>query len=120
MSIQKGSLDWERALRCIRHALRTTPSPDWWKRVLLVAPSYKSPQPPTPGAVFTSEMICEATIDRIIELLKLTNSGNHLFLNFLFIELYSKLKCQFTFPSLTLIGGVCSTFSIFKNAIIWS
>ncbi|KAK4596788.1 hypothetical protein RGQ29_014717 [Quercus rubra] len=74
MSIQKGSLDWERALRCIRHALRTTPSPDWWKRVLLVAPSYKSPQPPTPGAVFTSEMICEATIDRIIELLKLTNS----------------------------------------------
>ncbi|KAL0005249.1 hypothetical protein SO802_012810 [Lithocarpus litseifolius] len=74
MSIQKGSLDWERALRCIRHALRTTPSPDWWKRVLLVAPSYKSSQPPTPGAVFTSEMICEATIDRIIELLKLTNS----------------------------------------------
>lgn len=74
MSIQKGSLDWERALRCIRHALRTTPSPDWWKRVLLVAPSYRGPQPPTPGAVFTSEMICEATIDRIIELLKLTNS----------------------------------------------
>ncbi|KAK7837064.1 mediator of rna polymerase ii transcription subunit 23 [Quercus suber] len=107
MSIQKGSLDWERALRCIRHALRTTPSPDWWKRVLLVAPSYKSPQPPTPGAVFTSEMICEATIDRIIELLKLTNSGNHLFLNFLIIELYSKLKCQFTFPLLTLIEGVC-------------
>ncbi|XP_059445486.1 mediator of RNA polymerase II transcription subunit 23 isoform X2 [Corylus avellana] len=75
MSIQRGSLDWERALRCIRHALRSTPSPDWWKRVLLVAPSYRSPpQVPTPGAVFTSEMICEATIDRIIELLKLTNS----------------------------------------------
>ncbi|XP_015895410.1 mediator of RNA polymerase II transcription subunit 23 isoform X1 [Ziziphus jujuba] len=74
-SIQKGSLDWERALRCIRHALRTTPSPEWWKRVLLVAPCYRSPsQGPTPGAVFTSEMICEATIDRIIELLKLTNS----------------------------------------------
>ncbi|KAF5450349.1 hypothetical protein F2P56_030709 [Juglans regia] len=74
MSIQKGSLDWERALRCIRHALRSTPSPDWWKRVLLVAPSYRSPQAPTPGAVFTSEMICEATIDRIVELLKFTNS----------------------------------------------
>ncbi|EEF26804.1 conserved hypothetical protein, partial [Ricinus communis] len=52
-SIQRGSLDWERALRCIRHALRTTPSPDWWKRVLLVAPSYRSPaHGPTPGAVF--------------------------------------------------------------------
>lgn len=78
-SVQKGSLDWERALRCIRHALRTTPSPEWWKRVLLVAPCYRSPsQGPTPGAVFTSEMICEGTIDRIIELLKLTNSGNYL------------------------------------------
>ncbi|KAL5553223.1 hypothetical protein UlMin_040624 [Ulmus minor] len=74
-SIQKGSLDWERALRCIRHALRSTPSPDWWKRVLLVAPCYRSPsQGPTLGAVFSSEMICEGTIDRIIELLKLTNS----------------------------------------------
>ncbi|XP_065857093.1 mediator of RNA polymerase II transcription subunit 23 [Euphorbia lathyris] len=74
-SIQRGSLDWERALRCIRHALRTTPSPDWWKRVLLVAPSYRNPaHGPTPGAVFTSSMICEATIDRIAELLKLTNS----------------------------------------------
>lgn len=67
-------------MRCIRHALRTTPSPDWWKRVLLVAPCYRSPaQGPTPGAVFTSEMICEATIDRIFELLKLTNSGNYSF-----------------------------------------
>ncbi|XP_015583777.2 mediator of RNA polymerase II transcription subunit 23 isoform X2 [Ricinus communis] len=74
-SIQRGSLDWERALRCIRHALRTTPSPDWWKRVLLVAPSYRNPaHGPTPGAVFVSSMICEATIDRIVELLKLTNS----------------------------------------------
>ncbi|MED6157275.1 hypothetical protein PIB30_021925, partial [Stylosanthes scabra] len=36
-SIQKGSLDWERALRCLRHAFRTTPSPDWWRRVLLVS-----------------------------------------------------------------------------------
>ncbi|XP_059649495.1 mediator of RNA polymerase II transcription subunit 23 [Cornus florida] len=76
-SIQRGSLDWERALRCIKHALRNTPSPDWWKRVLLVAPCYRdriNAQGPTPGAVFTSEMICEATINRIVELLKLTNS----------------------------------------------
>ncbi|XVE85456.1 hypothetical protein DITRI_Ditri17bG0092500 [Diplodiscus trichospermus] len=74
-SIQRGSLDWERALRCVRHAIRSTPSPDWWKRVLVVAPCYRgSAQVPTPGAVFTSDMICEATIDRIVELLKLTNS----------------------------------------------
>ncbi|MBA0556424.1 hypothetical protein Golob_026528, partial [Gossypium lobatum] len=63
-SIQRGSLDWERALRCIRHAIRSTPSPDWWKRVLVVAPFYRG-SVPTPGAVFTCDMICEATIDRI-------------------------------------------------------
>ncbi|KAG6765963.1 hypothetical protein POTOM_030026 [Populus tomentosa] len=86
-SIQRGSLDWERALRCIRHALRTTPSPDWWKRVLLVASCYRNPaHGPTPGAVFTSSMICEATIDRIVELLKLTNSGNYLFLSFFLLS----------------------------------
>ncbi|KAL2347739.1 hypothetical protein Fmac_001739 [Flemingia macrophylla] len=74
-SIQKGSLDWERAVRCIRHALHTTPSPDWWRRVLVLAPCYRpSSQGPTAGAVFSSEMICEATIDRIVELLKMTNS----------------------------------------------
>ncbi|KAL6003488.1 Mediator of RNA polymerase II transcription subunit 23 [Asimina triloba] len=78
-SIQRGSLDWERAMRCLRHALRTTPSPDWWRRVLLIAPCYRpqSQQLPTPGAVFSSEMICEATIDRTIELLKLTNLETH-------------------------------------------
>ncbi|KAG2320940.1 hypothetical protein Bca4012_056042 [Brassica carinata] len=76
MSIPQGSLDWERAVRCIRHAIRTTPSPDWWKRVLVVAPCYRpsAQAGPIPGAVFTSEMICEAIIDRIVELLKLTNS----------------------------------------------
>jgi mediator of RNA polymerase II transcription subunit 23 len=76
MSIPKGSLDWERAVRCIRHAIRTTPSPDWWKRVLVVAPCYRpsTQAGPIPGAVFTSDMICEAIIDRIVELLKLTNS----------------------------------------------
>lgn len=72
-------MDWERAVRCIRHALRTTPSPDWWRRVLVLAPCYRnSSQGPTAGAVFSSEMICEATIDRIVELLKMTNSGNNL------------------------------------------
>ncbi|GAA0141610.1 general transcription factor [Lithospermum erythrorhizon] len=83
-SIQKGSLDWERAVRCIRHALRNTPSPDWWRRVLLLAPCHRlHSQPPTPGAVFTSEMIIEATIDRIVELLRLTNSEVNCWLDWL-------------------------------------
>ncbi|KAL5207993.1 hypothetical protein ABZP36_032428 [Zizania latifolia] len=75
-SIPKGGLDWERALRCLRHALRTTPSPDWWRRVLLVAPCYRShsQQSSTPGAVFSPDMIGEAVADRTIELLRLTNS----------------------------------------------
>lgn len=47
--------------------------------MLVVAPCYRShPQGPSTGAVFTSDMICEATIDRIVELLKLTNSGKSL------------------------------------------
>ncbi|XP_010681926.2 mediator of RNA polymerase II transcription subunit 23 isoform X1 [Beta vulgaris subsp. vulgaris] len=76
--IQKGTLDWDRALRCIRHALRTTPSPDWWKRVLLVAPCYRQQSnAPSAGAVFTWDMICEATVDRIVELLKMTNSESN-------------------------------------------
>ena len=52
--------------------------------MLLVAPCYRSSaHAPTPGAVFTSSMICEATIDRIVELLKLTNSGDGIFLQFI-------------------------------------
>lgn len=62
-------------MRCIRHAMRNTPSPDWWRRVLVLAPCYqKQPHAPAFGAVFTSEMICEAGLDRVAELLKLTNS----------------------------------------------
>lgn len=46
--------------------------------MLLLAPAYRQAgQPPSLGAVFTYDMICEATIDRIVELLKLTNSGNN-------------------------------------------
>lgn len=77
-SIQRGSLDWERALRCLRHALRATPSPEWWRRSLLIVPSYRpqAPQSSIPGAVFSPEMVCEAVIDRTVELLKSTNSGS--------------------------------------------
>ncbi|KAI3731555.1 hypothetical protein L1987_62744 [Smallanthus sonchifolius] len=74
-SVRRGSLDWGRAIRCIRHAIRNTPSPDWWRRVLMVAPCNRpNSQGTTPGAVFSSDMICEAIIDRILELLKLTNA----------------------------------------------
>ncbi|XP_078444116.1 mediator of RNA polymerase II transcription subunit [Wolffia australiana] len=74
-SIRRGSMDWERALRCLKHAFRFIPSPEWWRRVLLVAPCYRSaPQPSTPGAVFSSEMVCEAVIERTMELVSLTNS----------------------------------------------
>ncbi|KAH7516298.1 hypothetical protein FEM48_Zijuj10G0120400 [Ziziphus jujuba var. spinosa] len=63
-SIQKGSLDWERAIRCIRHALQTTPSPEWWKRVLLVARCHKSPsQGPAAGLFLTSEMVRQQLIE---------------------------------------------------------
>ncbi|KAJ4816734.1 Mediator of RNA polymerase II transcription subunit 23 [Rhynchospora pubera] len=76
-SIPKGSLDWERAMRCLRHALRATPSPDWWRRVLLVAPCYRptaQQHVSTPGAVFSPDMIGEAVADRTLELLKITNT----------------------------------------------
>ncbi|XP_047969283.1 mediator of RNA polymerase II transcription subunit 23 isoform X2 [Salvia hispanica] len=86
-SIQRGSLDWERAMRCLRHAFRNTPSPDWWRRVLLVAPCHRTQaQGPTPGAVFTSEMISEATIDRIVELLKLTNAETNCWQEWLIVS----------------------------------
>lgn len=47
--------------------------------MLLLAPCYR-PQSnvSTPGAVFTWDMIGEAAVDRIVELLKLTNSGKRL------------------------------------------
>lgn len=57
--------------------------------MLLLAPCHRGQQLPTPGAVFTAEMICEATIDRIMELLKLINSGNA----FLVISLNLFIKC---------------------------
>ncbi|XP_020083151.1 mediator of RNA polymerase II transcription subunit 23 isoform X2 [Ananas comosus] len=84
-SIPRGSLDWERALRCLRHALRTTPSPDWWRRVLLSAPCYRphTQQASTPGAVFSPEMIGEAVADRTIELLKMTNTETQCWLEWL-------------------------------------
>ncbi|XP_020531801.1 mediator of RNA polymerase II transcription subunit 23 isoform X2 [Amborella trichopoda] len=77
--IQRGSLDWERAIRCLKHALNTTPSPDWWRRVLVTAPCYRQQaqqQVSVPGIVFSSEMLCEVIIDRIMDLLKSSNSDN--------------------------------------------
>jgi mediator of RNA polymerase II transcription subunit 23 len=65
-------------MRCLRHALRATPSPDWWRRVLLVYPCYRpvaQQHVSTPGAVFSLDMIGEAVADRTLELLKITSTG---------------------------------------------
>lgn len=70
--------------------------------MLLVAPCYRGPsQGPTPGAVFTSEMICEATIDRIVELLKLTNSG---MLSLLFIVVTTCKISLCSIPLWSMVG----------------
>ncbi|KAJ3694833.1 hypothetical protein LUZ60_000210 [Juncus effusus] len=91
-SIRKGSPDWERAMRCLRHALRATPSPDWWRRVLLVAPCYRlqaQQQPATPGAVFSLDMIGEAVADRCVELLRVTNGETQCWQDWLlFADIY--------------------------------
>ncbi|XP_049935782.1 mediator of RNA polymerase II transcription subunit 23 isoform X2 [Nymphaea colorata] len=84
--IQKESIGWERALRCLRHALHATPSPDWWRRVLVIAPCYRQQaqqQIVVTGVVFSAEMVSEAMIDRIMELSKCTNSETSLWLEWL-------------------------------------
>lgn len=78
-SLERGSIDWERALRCLRHSLRVIPSTDWWRRVLITAPRFSQQSTPVrqgyfvsslPNFVFTAEMTCEAVIDRILELMQ--------------------------------------------------
>ncbi|KAJ7524381.1 hypothetical protein O6H91_17G002600 [Diphasiastrum complanatum] len=89
--VQRDSLDWERALRCLRHGLRTNPSADLWRRVLLHAPRYRQQlqQQPVaaragpiswtqPGPVFSADMTCEAVVDRIMELMQPLSLGNTL------------------------------------------
>lgn len=80
-------------MRCLRHALRTTPSPDWWRRVLLSAPCYRphTQQASTPGAVFSPEMIGEAVADRTIELLKMTNTGTTMHFPICFLSVFVSL-----------------------------
>ncbi|KAL3685167.1 hypothetical protein R1sor_003189 [Riccia sorocarpa] len=86
-AIPKGSLEWERALRCLRHALRFNPSADWWRKVLISAPRYRQQtqgQQATsrvllsstqPAPEFTAEMTCEAVVDRILELMTPISGG---------------------------------------------
>ncbi|CAM6090169.1 unnamed protein product [Calypogeia fissa] len=92
-AVSRGSLDWERAMRCLSHALRCNPSADWWRRVLVFAPRYRKDSQsqtvaPRPGPVsmtqpapeFSSDMICEAVVDRIMELMQplqpINNNGS--------------------------------------------
>ncbi|KAL2653365.1 hypothetical protein R1flu_021493 [Riccia fluitans] len=86
-AIPRGSLEWERALRCLRHALRINPSADWWRKVLLSAPRYRQgtqSQPAQsrvtltstqPASEFSADMICEAAVDRILELMTPISAG---------------------------------------------
>ncbi|BFI23757.1 mediator of RNA polymerase II transcription subunit 23 [Marchantia polymorpha subsp. ruderalis] len=88
-AIPRGSLEWERALRCLRHALRFNPSADWWKKVLLSAPRYRQQTqgqaaPPRaalisltqPASEFSADMTCEAVVDRIMELMTPINAAS--------------------------------------------
>lgn len=121
MSIQRGSLDWERAVRCLRHALHTTPSPEWWRRVLLVAPCYKPPQAPFPGAVFSPEMICEAAIDRTIELLKMTHSETQCWQDWLiFADLFFFLMKSGCIDFLDFVHKLSSRVNMGDKQILWS
>eukprot|EP00850_Spirogloea_muscicola_P008367 SM000044S16014 [mRNA] locus=s44:548456:560883:- [translate_table: standard] len=89
--VPRGSLEWERALRCLHHGLRCNPTADWWRKVLVIAPRYQTDatklqhQQATPKAAgasflaltmpeFSHVMTCEAIVDRIMELLCLPAS----------------------------------------------
>ncbi|KAH7670287.1 Mediator complex subunit Med23 protein [Dioscorea alata] len=122
-SIQRGSLDWERALRCLRHALRATPSPEWWRRSLLIVPSYRpqAPQSSIPGAVFSPEMVCEAVIDRTVELLKSTNSETQCWQDWLvFADMFFFLMKSGSIDFLDFINKLASRVAAGDRQILWS
>lgn len=120
-SIPRGSLDWERALRCLSHALHTTPSPDWWRRVLLVAPCYKPQHASTPGAVFSPEMICEAVVDRTIELLKMTTSETQCWQEWLiFADIFFFLMKNGFIDFLDFVNKLASRITKFDQQILRS
>ncbi|KAI5077084.1 hypothetical protein GOP47_0006908 [Adiantum capillus-veneris] len=85
-AVARSTIEWERALRCLKHSLRAIPSSDWWRRVLISAPRFSQQQTnaPRPGYfvssmpsfAFTAEMTCEAVVDRILELMQPATSGN--------------------------------------------
>ncbi|KAG0577554.1 hypothetical protein KC19_5G164800 [Ceratodon purpureus] len=86
-AIPKGSVEWEKAMRCLRQALRACVSTDWWKRVLVLAPRFKKgPQstgPRTgsmyvgqPSLEFSAEMTCDAVVERVMELMQPLPTGN--------------------------------------------
>eukprot|EP00250_Pteridium_aquilinum_P014109 c21786_g1_i1 orf=152-5008(+) len=85
-AVPRGTIEWERALRCLKHGLRAIPSTEWWRRVLITAPRFSQQQPSAPrqgyfvssmpSFVFTAVMTCEAVVDRILELMQPANTGN--------------------------------------------
>lgn len=85
-AIPKGSVEWEKAMRCLRQALRACVSTDWWKKVLVLAPRFKkAPQsmgPRTgslfvgqPSLEFSADMTCDAVVERIMELMQPLPTG---------------------------------------------
>lgn len=86
-AVSRGTVEWERALRCLKHGLRAIPSSDWWRRVLITAPRFSVQQQTNsarqgyfvssmPNFVFTAEMTCEAVVGRILELMQPSATGN--------------------------------------------
>lgn len=85
--IPKGSVEWDKAMRCLRQALRSCVSTDWWKRVLVLAPRFKKGPQSTgartgsiyigqPALEFSAEMTCDAVVERIMELMQPLPTGN--------------------------------------------
>ncbi len=85
-AIPKGSVEWEKAMRCLRQALRASVTTDWWKRVLVLAPRFKkglqSTGPRTgsmyvgqPSLEFSAEMTCDAVVERVMELMQPLPTG---------------------------------------------
>eukprot|EP00897_Mesotaenium_endlicherianum_P002683 jgi/Mesen1/2442/ME000158S01646 len=90
-AVPPGSLEWERALRCLRHALRCSPPADWWRKVLVHASSPSLRQQGAMSAAaprshmgslsalnvpeFSSRMMCRALVGRTLELLRPPTQG---------------------------------------------
>ncbi len=91
-AVPRGSVEWDKAMRCLRQALRSCVSNDWWKKVLVLAPRLKKigQQPTTPRTAaiylgqpaleFSAEMTSDAAVERVMELMQPLPTGKVLIL----------------------------------------